>query len=154
VAETERTITRFAGAFDFLSNFYPCPVVMDDELIYRTAEHAFQAQKTGHFAERVAIQRCPTAREAKAAGRKVSLIYGWDDVRKRVMSDVVLAKFWQNPELADQLTATGDAHLTEGNSWHDNYWGDCWCGRPGCSEPGLNYLGQILTWVRAVTRKD
>lgn len=152
---TMRTITEFAGAYAFLSNFWPSPLTLDDGLVYPTAEHAFQAQKTENISERTAILRCRTAKEAKAAGRKVALIDGWDGTRKRVMSDVVMAKFWQNPRLADQLCQTGTGLLTEGNYWHDNFWGDCWCGhRDGCRAPGLNYLGQILMWVRAVLRED
>jgi ribA/ribD-fused uncharacterized protein len=147
-------IREFTGAYSFLSNFSPSPVVLDDGLSYPTAEHAFQAQKTGNITERMAIRRCRTARDAKAAGRKVALIDDWDSTRTRVMSDVVMAKFWQNPELARALTATGNAVLVEGNYWHDNFWGSCWCERPACAEPGLNYLGQILVWARAVLRED
>lgn len=147
-------IREFTGVYTFLSNFSPSPVVLDDGLSYPTAEHAFQAQKTGNISERMRILHCRTARDAKAAGRKVALIDDWDSVRKRVMSEVVMAKFWQNPELAGKLTGTGDALLVEGNWWHDNYWGSCWCKRPPCfEEPGLNYLGQILIWARAVLRE-
>ena len=146
-------IAEFTGTHVFLSNFSPSPVTLDDGLRYPTAEHAFQAQKTGDIKERMAILRCRTAGDAKRAGRKVVLVEDWDGTRKRVMSDVVMAKFWQNPELADRLTATGDVLLIEGNYWHDNYWGSCWC--PRCSDtPSLNYLGQILMWARAVLRED
>lgn len=149
----DAAITEFTGTHVFLSNFAPSPVTTDDGLTYPTGEHAFQAHKTVDIRERMAILHCRTARDAKAAGRKVRLVNDWDSTRKRVMSDVVMAKFWQNPDLAERLTQTGDAHLTEGNYWHDNYWGDCWC--PRCkSTPGLNYLGQILMWVRAVLRED
>lgn len=33
------------------------------------------------------------------------------------MEELVRAKFTQNPDLADKLLATGDAHLEEGNTW-------------------------------------
>jgi ribA/ribD-fused uncharacterized protein len=148
-------ITELRGKYVCLSNFAPSPVTLDDGLCYPTAEHAFQAQKTADVRERMMIRACRTARDAKAAGRKAVLVDGWDGTRKRVMSDVVMAKFWQNPELAARLTVTGNAHLTEGNYWHDNFWGDCWCERPQCkATTGLNYLGQILMWVRAVLRED
>lgn len=148
-------IRQFTGPWVFLSNFYPATVrAGDDGLTYPTAEHAYQAQKTGNIAERLAILHCPTGRDAKTAGRKVTLIDDWDGVRKRVMSDVVMAKFWQNPDLASRLCATGDAPLSEGNWWHDQFWGDCNCGRPSCAQPGRNYLGHILAWVRLVLRED
>jgi ribA/ribD-fused uncharacterized protein len=148
-------IGEFAGEWRFLSNFSPSPVVLDDGFSYPTAEHAFQAQKTGDISERMAIARCRTATDAKAAGRKVALIEDWDRVRKRVMSDVVMAKFWQNPALADRLARTGGTLLVEGNTWHDNYWGECRCDRAACvAEPARNYLGQILMAVRLVLRED
>lgn len=151
---SERVIAEFSGAWAFLSNFHQSPVVLDDGLSYPSAEHAFQAQKTGNISERMSILHCRTARDAKAAGRKVTLIDDWDGVRKRVMLDVVMAKFWQRPELADALCGTGSAVLVEGNRWHDNYWGDCHCGRPACERPGSNYLGRILMSVRLVLRED
>lgn len=39
------------------------------------------------------------------------------------MEELVRAKFTQNPDLADKLLATGDAHLEEGNTWGDRIWG-------------------------------
>jgi N-glycosidase YbiA len=146
-------IAAFNGGYGFLSNFAPSPVVLDDGLRYPTAEHAFQAQKSGDIADRMHILHLTPA-EAKRAGRELDLVSDWNLIRKRVMSDVVMAKFWQNPRLGIRLIATGDADLIEGNYWHDNYWGDCACGRARCQVPGLNYLGQALMWVRAVLRED
>jgi len=153
--ENEMTdpVTDFRGSYSFLSNFARSPIDIDG-WVYMTAEHAFQAQKASTATERMMIQACRSALDAKRAGRRLRLSPDWDGVRKRVMFDVVLAKFWQNPRLGDQLVSTGDAGLIEGNWWHDQFWGDCRCSRPSCAEPGLNYLGQILTWVRAILRED
>lgn len=39
-------VNRFAGIYEFLSNFYPAPVTLDG-VVYPTVENAFQAAKTG-----------------------------------------------------------------------------------------------------------
>lgn len=151
---TGRAITSFSGSWAFLSNFHPCRVVLDDGFAYPSAEHAFQAQKTGDIRERMTILRAPTAAKAKSAGRLVTLIDDWDACRKRVMLDVLTAKFWQNPELGEQLCQTGDARLMEGNTWHDQFWGNCTCPAPSCALPGRNYLGKLLMAVRMVMTSD
>lgn len=35
----------------------------------------------------------------------------WEAVKVKIMEELVRAKFTQNPDLADKLLATGDAHL-------------------------------------------
>jgi ribA/ribD-fused uncharacterized protein len=148
-------ITRFSGPYAFLSNFHPSPLSIPPETItYPTAEHAFQAFKTLNTAERRRIAGLPTPGAAKGAGRHVDLREDWERLKKQVMLRVVLAKFARNPDLAEQLCATGKAPLLEGNDWHDNYWGDCRCGRPSCGHLGGNYLGQILMAARLVLRAD
>lgn len=152
--DTERSIMRFSGAFSYLSNFYPSPVVTGDGFTYPTAEHAFQAAKTIDAKQRARICSAPTPGEAKSAGGSVRLRPGWDGMRKRVMLRVVQVKFSPDTELAGWLCATGESLLVEGNTWHDQYWGDCNCGRGACSGPGNNYLGRILMAVRMTLQED
>lgn len=58
------------------------------------------------------------------------------------MYDVVNCKFSQNKKLAEQLMATGEEDLVEGNDWGDRYWGVC-------RGVGKNKLGQILKRIRS-----
>ena len=44
-------------------------------------------------------------------------------------------------ELREQLLATGEAQLIEGNTWNDTFWGVC-------KGKGQNWLGRILVEVR------
>lgn len=75
---------------------------------------------------------------------KVELRSDWEEVKLDVMRDVVFAKFFQNPELAKRLLATGGSNLIEGNNWHDTFWGvDSETGE------GQNNLGKILMEIRA-----
>ena len=79
--------------------------------------------------------------KSKALGRKVTLREDWDEVKNRVMLEIVRNKFKQNPELKEKLIATGDAYLEEGNWWGDRTWGVC-------NGVGENRLGKILMKVR------
>lgn len=145
--EPAAAVSSFTGEHSFLSNFWACHVPYAG-YGYPSAEHAYQAAKTVLPAERRRIAACETPGAAKRAGRSLALRPDWEQLKKRVMLAVVLSKFQENPELAEQLAATGDAPLAEGNHWHDNFWGDCRCGRQACREPGLNALGRCLETVR------
>jgi len=147
-------IPSFRGRYEFLSMFSPSPLKLYSPIIWPDGEHAFQAFKTLDMMERLKIADLPTAYEAKAAGRRVQLRPDWEAIKKRVMFEVNLAKFTQNPDLAAQLNATGDHPLVERNRWHDNYWGDCQCGRSKCAGQGRNHLGRLLEMVRYILRAD
>lgn len=143
-------ISSFSGEHRFLSNFYSSPVTAPDRTVYPTVEHAFQAAKTLDTYQRAAIRQLATPGEAKRAGRTIALRSDWDQVKKRIMLELILVKFTKDPELKEALRATAGSPLREGNTWHDNYWGDCTCGRKACEEEGLNALGKILMSVRFV----
>ena len=84
--------------------------------------------------------------EAKRTGRKVKLRPDWEDVKINEMRNIVRAKFSQNPELAEKLIQTGDAHLEEGNTWGDRTWGTV-------NGSGQNLLGKILMEIRETLKK-
>lgn len=138
------TIDKFAGDNFFLSNFFPTQIEFEG-ITYSSTEAAFQAQKTLDQTERKRfIDISPS--QAKHLGRRVSLRSDWEDVKARIMHDVVLAKFTQHPDLADKLYLTGDDRLIEGNTWGDTYWGQV-------NGKGLNMLGEILMIVRQELRE-
>jgi ribA/ribD-fused uncharacterized protein len=137
----------FSGDLDFLSNFYPAPVVVGG-IRYGTSEAAYQAQKSldetvrAHFAEY-------HPGKAKRKGQQIVMRPDWYEVRLAVMEEVLRAKFTQNPALAAKLLATGEKPLEEGNAWGDTFWGiDLNTGE------GENNLGKILMKVRAELRQD
>lgn len=134
-----KKIDRFKDDYFFLSNFYEVPVEYDG-LKYGSSESAFQAQKCEFPAKRVEFQNLNPSK-SKALGRKVTLREDWDEVKNRVMLEIVRNKFKQNPELKEKLIATGDAYLEEGNWWGDKTWGVC-------NGVGENRLGKILMKVR------
>ncbi len=137
------SIERFAGPHRFLSNFYPAPLVWEGRY-WPTAEHAYQAAKCHRSDELWRIQEAPSPGAAKRLGRKIELRADWDEVKERVMLEIVRVKF-KNAYLRRRLIATGSAELIEGNDWGDRFWGVC-------RGKGENRLGKILMKVRAEIR--
>lgn len=132
-------IEKFDGEYFFLSNFYPAPLVYQG-ISYKNSEAAFQSAKTLDMEERKKFSNM-TASEAKKAGRRIKLREDWEKVKYSVMTDVVLCKFEQNPELSIKLIETENEFLVEGNTWGDTTWGVC-------NGIGENHLGKILMFVR------
>ena len=132
-------IATFREEYFFLSNFYPCLIEFEG-IVYRNAEAAFQAQKSikEHTKKKFVGL---TAREAKYLGKMIKLRSDWEEVKQQYMYQIVLAKFSQNPDLANKLINTYPEGLCEHNTWHDTYWGVC-------NGVGENHLGKILEKVR------
>jgi hypothetical protein len=139
-------IDSFQGEYRFLSNFYPATVEYQG-IIYPTAEHAYQSAKTLDMNERRRIAEIPFPAEAKLAGRALPLRADWGTVKFEVMTECVRDKFTRNPLLAEQLLATGNAYLEEGNTWGDQIWG-VYQGK------GENHLGLILMQIRDELRRS
>jgi len=132
-------ISNFSGEFDFLSNFHPARVAFGG-IVFPTVEHAFQAAKSNNREDWIAIAALRTAGQAKRAGRKVQLREDWEQIKIDIMTELVLQKF-SDQDLRQQLLATGDQELAEGNTWNDRFWGVC-------KGKGENHLGKILMFVR------
>ena len=139
------TIDSFRGDYDFLSNFYSCPVEYDG-LTYQNTEAAFQAAKCVDRNEREKFVSLSPG-QAKKLGRKVDLREDWETVKIDVMRDVLKSKFSLNFELREKLIATNDVELIEGNHWNDRFWGVC-------RGSGENWLGKILMEERERIKKE
>lgn len=133
-------INKFRGEFAWLSNMHMCELIGADDKTYPSAEHYFQSLKTETVEEKERIRNAGTAVVAKQFGRRCQLRKDWLSVRDDMMLTVLRCKF-ENPDLRKKLIATGDAMLTEGNTWHDTYWGMC-------NGKGKNMLGELLMQVR------
>ena len=158
------TIDSFSGEWDFLSNFYPAEIWLD-EIAYASVEHAYQAAKTADLEKRriFQIEFNPrlTAARAKRIGRKMKPIRkDWDQIRTGIMLGLLGQKFGPT-HMLQKLLSTMKAELIEGNWWHDDFWGVCYGGQPegfrghfcdrGPHEPvGENYLGKLLMQVRGI----
>jgi ribA/ribD-fused uncharacterized protein len=138
--QEKNKIEKFSGQYRFLSNFYFSEIEYDG-IIYPTVEHAFQSQKTLDIDLRKKISRIWNTGQAKKFGRKVKLRKDWEDIKLKVMEDLVRLKFSTYQTLKRQLIKTGNAELIESNNWFDYYWGVC-------NGKGQNNLGKILMKVR------
>ena len=124
------------------SNFYICKFNLDN-LIWKTVEHYYQAQKfigTPYFDT---IKDSETPGKAKKLGRsKVYKIRSdWEEIKIDIMKNAVRAKFEQNDDLKKLLISTNDNILAE-HSRGDNFWGI------GSKEKGKNVLGKIIMSLR------
>jgi ribA/ribD-fused uncharacterized protein len=137
-------ITRFSGAYHFLSNFYPQPIRYN-EREYATSEHAYQAAKAASQVDHDLIANAATASLTKKLGRKIKLREDWEQVKLDVMYDILVCKFAPGTECASLLDSTGDSLLVEGNYWGDRFWGVC-------NGTGENWLGKILMRIRTENR--
>jgi ribA/ribD-fused uncharacterized protein len=149
-----RVILKFRGEFFFLSNFYPCKVEYEG-VVYPSVENAYQASKTAPHRRREFVDISP--KEAKKRGKKVPLLQGWEGRKVEIMKELVWKKFSQNEELKEKLLETGNAILTEGNTWGDEFWGVNLRKKDESSPwsyKGKNMLGQILMEVREKLRNE
>lgn len=134
------TTASFRGEKAFLSNFYDAPLTYKG-ITYQSAEVAYQAQKCGTEAEKRRFSALSSA-EAKKLSHSMKIRPTWGNEKVAIMTEIVRAKFEQNPELAEKLRATGCEELEEINSWGDTFWGMNENGE------GDNMLGKILMQIR------
>lgn len=146
--DPNKPINFFRDEYYFLSNFFKCPIVYEG-LEYPTVEHAFQAAKSTETAirEHFTNKQLPPS-QAKRLGRDVPLRPDWNDVKLKVMSDLIYIKFKKYP-MRKRLLETGDKELIEGNYWGDTFWG---IDLPSMS--GENHLGKILMQTRDRLRQE
>lgn len=141
----------FHGAYDFLSNMYPCPVSYQNETFSCTEipYHLYRIKEECTIV-RDQFRNCKTGYEAKALNNRYKKSGqlkqlkrpDWEQINLQLMYDLVYAKFSQNPELKIKLLQTGTIELVENNTWHDTFWGVC-------NGIGENHLGKILMQIRS-----
>jgi len=134
-------INRFDGTqYAFLSNFYEPIRLHYFGLDFTNSEAAYQAAKCTTLEEMQKFSKLD-ANKSKKKGKSVKLRPDWEEVKIRVMREVVMQKFTQNDELRKLLKDTGEEELVEGNWWNDRFWGVC-------GGVGENWLGKILMETR------
>lgn len=150
---TEETIDSFRGDFYYLSNFSNYPITYEG-ITYKNNEAAFQAAKLATnqtIDPKTKFTRIDfsemTGKEAKEAGKRVSLRSDWENIKLQVMKDICEAKFTQNQSLKEKLLQTGHTPLVENNSWGDTFWGVS-------NKNGENHLGKILMEIRTELNEE
>jgi len=142
-----RKIDHFRQENYFLSNMYPCKVVLDG-MWYQSSEAAYQAARCRNPQDRQQFTVL-NGYQAKQQIKTLSHTADFTIASLEPMVEAIFDKFRRNPELLDKLLETGYAEIEEGNTWHDTFWGvDKNTGQ------GDNWLGKILESIRTVIRDD
>lgn len=144
-----KAIKSFDGEYKFLSNFFSAEVEFEGK-VYPSSEHAYQAAKVLDEEIREEIRTASSASKSKRLGKVVKLRPDWEEVKYDTMLAIVRDKFNRHADLAEQLLATGNAELIEGNTCGDKIWGVY-------NGEGTNWLGKILMQVRSeldISRKS
>lgn len=146
-------ITEFQGDEHWLSNFWPCAVMLDGTA-YPSVEHAYQAAKFDqNHGLRARIGELPANHSGAAIAKRLGAgqhPLDWSLRKLDIMEQLVRDKFSSlNPELRAKLLATGDTVLEEGNRWYDTFWGVY----PPASGRGQNHLGKIIMKIREEIRQ-
>ena len=128
--------------YGFMSNFAPYPS-SDGSKIWPTSEHYFQAQKflVPQIQEKIRQIASPMDAALEGRNRQNPLRPDWEEVKDEVMHQALRMKFRQNPDIAKELLATGDAIIIE-HTQNDAYWAD------GGDGSGKNKLGLLIMQVR------
>lgn len=130
--------------YGYLNNYYPARMYIYNQY-WDNVEAAYQSQKTLNPAEKNKIWACSSAKEARSVGQFIALRPDWEDVKISIMTECVLAKFFQNPDIRQKLIDTGNQEIIE-DSPIDDFWGS------GKNEDGQNNLGKILMKVREMLK--
>ncbi len=130
------------GKYGYLSNWYLSPICLKGK-IWASAEHYYHAQKFADTENEEICRRLATPRETLEFSRRpdVTVDPDWDSKKVSVLTEALIAKFTQNPELGELLIATGDREIAEASPI-DSFWG---LGKDGT---GRNELGKILMDIR------
>lgn len=127
-----------------LDNFSPIPVLFND-VIYFTAEHAYQTAKFSGSDDEIARQIIATESATDvfelANANRSSKRPDWDEVKVGIMKEILKNKIAQHPEVQQKLMDTRERVIIE-DSWPDDQWG---IGEHG---DGKNLLGIIWMELR------
>lgn len=148
--QTGKTIQfyRATGKYGFLSNLYPCEVVIERR--FSSAEHAYQYAKPMEQKVRDWIAIAPYPRLAAQIAHNLSsydILANWNDIKVARMRLVLRTKFDQHYGLRLRLLDLSDAVLMEASKT-DAFWG---IGKNG---KGQNTLGMLLMELRDELKKE
>jgi hypothetical protein len=139
VIHDDTRINGFVGDYRWLSNFHPCRVEWEGR-VYGSSEAAYQSAKYPP-SERDVFTTLDADAAKKRSRVKPYDTAAWEARKEQSMREILWAKFSQNPELAEQLLATGQRRLEETNWWGDKIWGVS-------KGEGRNLLGLMLMETR------
>ena len=109
LSEVRTTSTlAFDSEDHYLSNHFPCKLYIFNK-DFLSSEQAYQWAKASYYGNllvRTKIENARTAIAAQEYGNELPPSKSWDDVKIEAMTEIVTAKFTQNPSLARKLINT------------------------------------------------
>jgi len=145
--DTEKQIFFYEHNFYIFSNFSSFQLEWKGEL-WPTSEHVYHSEK---FDDKDLKERIRNTRSAHdslklAQENKDKYRKNWDEVKLKIMKEILHAKVAQHHYVKKKLLDSGNRELIE-DSWRDSYWG--W----GPNKDGENHLGKLWMEVRDEVRK-
>jgi ribA/ribD-fused uncharacterized protein len=144
------------------SQWCPSPFTIDGKE-YTCCEQYMMGKKALTFKDMEAyeeIMATKSPRDQKAIGRRVKNFNAevWSVISREVVYQANYAKFTQNPEMREELMATGDLEIVEASP-EDKIWGiglhetdpRAW---DKSTWQGTNWLGEAIMRVRETLRNE
>ena len=146
--DTQERVGFYERDFYVLSNFSAFQIDQYG-LIFMTSEHLYHWNRFRlagtKLADKIAemILRARSAHDAYTLAQeyKRHQVPNWDEIKLKVMEDILRTKVTQHEYVKKKLLATGTRELVE-DSWRDNYWGS------GPEGDGENHLGKLWMKIR------
>ncbi len=144
--DTDNQIFFYEHEFYVFSNFSSFQLEWKGE-VWMTSEHAYHSEK---FEDPEILDQLRHTRSAHDAmklayANKDKYRSNWDEIKLKVMKDILRAKVEQHPYVKKKLLESGDKELIE-DSWRDSYWG--W----GPDKAGENHMGKLWMEIRDEVR--
>lgn len=128
---------HFRGKYSWLSNFAVCTVEYKGDK-FKTLENAYQAAKSDDASIRKQFTIISPV-VAKRRGRQIKVRADWEDVKVRIMRELLVQKF-AIPYYRTKLEEITEP-IVEENTWHDEFWGVC-------NGHGQNILGKLIEEIK------
>jgi len=142
------TIFTHQEGLEFLSNMRPYPIVAFGKC-FRASENLYQFSKLPQKLRNEYVDRFTKMHPfvARKITRKLPVREDWEEIKLKVMFDVLRLKFYQHPYLLKQLLQI-EGPLAEFNTWRDTYWG-----YDLNLQQGKNHLGKLYMLLRDAWKK-
>lgn len=145
--DTDKQVFFYEQDFYVLSNFSAFALMWKGQR-FDTSEAAYHWEKFPNKPSvRYEIFNAMSAHEAFKVAERYKAVRrpDWDNIKVKVMRDILRAKAEQHEYVRRKLLATGDRELVE-DSWRDDVWG--W----GPNRDGQNLLGKLWMEIRIELR--
>jgi hypothetical protein len=142
----DNTINFYERDFYPLSNFSAFSIQWKG-LRFDTSEAVYHWEKFSQPDIKASILKATSAHIAfkLAQDFKAERKPDWDNIKLKIMLDILWAKHSQHEYVRYKLEQTGERNLVEG-SWRDDYWG------VGPNKDGRNQLGKLWMLIRSQHR--